>query len=219
MKKLFFTVLILLISFQVSNAQFHLALGPVTGLNFNIATGPDVKDATNGLGFVFGGTVDMDFSPTVGLMTNVQFYDNRSGSSSTSGTTGNGTAYTIKNSGSIAYFEIEPLFKLSLLKSMFYFFVGPSFGINMESSYEVTVTSANDNVTFQDGSKKQTGSIKNMNARFELKIGSGLNIPISENIWITPAVSFGYGLTKVQSDVDSRIMTIQALCGVKFRLQ
>jgi len=218
MKKLFFTVLILFITFQVSNAQFHLALGPAVGLNFNIATGPDVKDATNGLGIVFGGTVDMDFSPTIGLMTNVQFYDNRSGSSSTSGTT-NGIAYTVKSSGSIAYFEIEPLFKLSLPKSMFFFFVGPSFGINMESSYEVTLTSANDNVTFQDGSKKQTGSIKNMNARFELKIGSGMNIPISGNMWITSAVSFGYGLTKVQSDVDSRIMTVQALCGVKFRLQ
>ena len=57
-----------------------------------------------------------------------------------------------------------------------------------------------------------------MNVRFEIKVGSGMDIPISNNIWLNPSLSFGYGLTKVQSDVSSRIMTFQALCGVKFRL-
>jgi len=217
MKRLLLTLFVVFVAFQSSNAQFHLSLAPVTGLNFNIATGSDVKETTNGFGFVIGGKVDMDFSPTIGLMANVLFYDNRSVSSSTTGTV-QGISYTIDNSYSISYFEIEPLLKVSIPKSMFYFFVGPSFGINMESTNESDLSSSNGQVTFQDGSTKQKTTVKDMNARFELKLGSGMNINVSNDIVIAPELSFGYGLTKVQSDIEARILTIQALVGVKFRL-
>lgn len=217
MKKHLFILFALLILALPARAQFHLSLAPVTGLNFNIGTGSDVEESTNGFGFLVGAKVDMNFTPTIGLMTNVLFYDSRGVSSSTQGTTG-GISYTLDASSSIAYLEIEPLFKINVPNSMFYFFAGPSVGFNIESTLQVKLSSAGDQLTFQDGSKKYKATMRDMNTRFELKLGSGIDISLGNNIDISPEVSFGYGITKVKSDVEWRILTIQAMVGVKFRL-
>jgi hypothetical protein len=227
---LFSALSILLIGSTRDYAQFRLSLGPQTGLNFNLHTGSDLSESGNGFGFVIGGTVDMSFNRTLGLITNLQFYDNRSGSTKSEGSnqyqTGNGiissTVYT-ENAASLAYFLIEPLLKLSLPNSGMYFLVGPSFGFNIEGSYEYTTTETlPQGYQFDTGqnsiTQKSKGSLKDLSARFELKMGAGYNIPIGSGIDLFPQLTFGYGITKVQSDVSWRILTIQALFGVKFNL-
>jgi len=199
-----------------SAAQFKLQLGPVTGLNFNIGTGSDCPNTSTGFGFVIGGQLDMNFTPSAGLITNLQFYDNRSSSFSEDGSV-NGIKYTVENSASIAYFIIEPLFKLTLQGSSLFFVVGPSVGLNIQATRERKLTSSTDNVTFQDGTTKQSASIKNMNARFEMKLGSGLDINLGSVI-LAPMLTFGYGITNIQQDISARILTIQALVAVKFNL-
>ena len=133
----------------MSLAQFRLKLVPQTGMNFNLHTGSDIESGS-GFGIVVGGGVDMQFTNTIGLVTNLQFYDNRSGSISQTGSNQyqdpnnpNSTitsTVTIDNSVSLAYFMIEPLFKLSLPNSGFYFVVGPCIGFNVEGSTETTIT-------------------------------------------------------------------------------
>ncbi|MGE5431094.1 MAG: outer membrane beta-barrel protein [Syntrophomonadaceae bacterium] len=200
-----------------SNAQFRLRLGPQAGLNFNIGAGSDVKNTTNGFSAVIGGQVDMSFNPVIGIMANMQFYDNRYVSESEDGTTNNGTNYTYTLGTSMAYFNIEPLLKLSIPASSFFFFIGPSVGFPVQSSYEEKVTSPNDNVTFDDGSTKHSGTVRNTNTRFEMKLGSGVDINLG-GVYLTPQVSFGYGLTTIQEDVEARILTFQLLTTVKFGL-
>jgi hypothetical protein len=216
-KTLLFTVIAFFIISSQGLSQFRLKLGPNTGMNFNIATGSDVEETSNGFGFFIGGTVDMQFTPTIGLIANMQFYDNRSVSSSIEGTQ-QGISYTVDVSTSLAYFMIEPLFKLSLPGSGFYFVGGPCVGFNIEGSIEANLSSENDQLTFGDGSTKQKSTIRNTLTRFELKIGSGYDFVLSPLVTLAPQLTFGYGITKVVEDVESRVLTIQLQAAVKFAL-
>lgn len=205
---------IFLLATNNSLAQFRLKLGPQLGLNYNIGTGSDVKETMTGLGMLIGASVDMGFTPTIGLLTNMQFYDNRSGGTSTEGSV-QGIAYTINDDRSLAYFMIEPLFKLTLPSSSVYFVFGPAMGFNIQGSYDIRITSENNQVTFNDGSTKATGSIKDLLVRFALKFGSGYDIKLG-SIYLTPQFAFEYGLTNIVSDVKARILTIQFSTAVKF---
>jgi len=213
---LFLASTLFLLAPNNSLAQFRLKLGPQLGLNYNIGTGSDVKETLTGIGMLIGASVDMGFTPTIGLLTNVQFYDNRSGGTSTEGSV-QGIAYTVNDDRSLAYFMIEPLFKLTLPNSSIYFVFGPAMGFNIQGSYDIRITSENNQVTFNDGSTKATGSIKDLLVRFALKLGSGYDIRLG-SIFLTPQLAFEYGLTNVVSDVKSRILTIQFSTAVKFGL-
>lgn len=225
---LFLAFLILFFSSNKDFAQFRLSLGPATGLNFNLHTGSDLDETGTGFGLVIGGSVDMEFTNTIGLVTNLQFYDNRSGSSTDESTQNlnDGTPVNVSEESSIglAYLMIEPLFKLSLPNSGFYFVMGPSLGFNIEGSIEQTNTfTLTQGQTWQEtGTNKLTreskGSLDDLLVRFELKLGAGYDIPVGTSISLFPQVTFGYGITKVQEDVSWRILTVQALFGVKFRL-
>ncbi len=228
-KNLLISTTTLLLALAFANPvfpQFRLNLGPSVGTNFNIHTGSDLPQSGNGFGFVIGAQADMSFTPTVGLIANMQFYDNRSGSYSQTGSNqyvdqqGNPVTSTVTtdNSASLAYFDFEALFKLGLKNNNLFFFAGPSVGFNIEGSYEQTVTETFP-APYENNNTKNTskGSIQNLNARFELKFGSGYDIPAG-NMFITPQVSFGYGLTQVEQDVNWRILTVQALVTVKFNL-
>ncbi len=209
--------------------QFRLKLGPTIGMNFNLHTGSDIESG-NGFGFIIGGQLDMSFTPTIGLITNLQFYDNRSGSTTQEGSNqyqdnqGNPVTSTIEaeNSASIAYFMIEPLFKLNLPGSGFYFVGGPAFGFNVEGSFENTITETlPPPYTFQNGQssteQKTKGTYRDLLVRLALKLGAGYDIWIGSVI-LTPQINFEYGIVKVHSDIAWRILTIQALGTVKFPL-
>jgi len=150
----------------------------------------------------------------IGLIAGIAFYDNRSGSYSESGVDQTYGNYTIDASASLAYFQIESLFKLALPSSGFYFVFGPVLGFNIESEAEYTVHLPDYNYT----SKAEKQTIKDTQVRFELKTGAGYDIPVSRLISISPQVTFGYGLTNVVKDVKWKILTFQGLVGVKFSL-
>ncbi len=146
MKKVLSISTLVLLFFFVSSKdsfaqQFKLSLGPITGLNFNIITGSDLNQSFSGLGILFGAQVDMKFSPVLGLLTQVQFYDNKSGSNSETGTIQQlGIQGTVDTDLSLAYFMIEPLLKLCLPNTGMYFLVGPAIGFNIEGSTTTTIT-------------------------------------------------------------------------------
>ena len=133
MKKSFTLVTILILSVFISApgySQFKLAVGPGLGMNFNLHSGSDLKESGSGFGMVFGGYTDMSFSPTIGLIAGLAFYDNRSGTNSETGTEQvqnvGPVNYTIDKDASLAYFQIESLFKLNIPRSGLYFIMGPS---------------------------------------------------------------------------------------------
>ncbi|MCU7492535.1 MAG: PorT family protein [Ignavibacteria bacterium] len=211
------SVLLISLSSNSSQAQFRLRVGPQVGLNFNIQSGSDVTETTNGFGALIGAQVDMNFTPVIGLMANMQFYDNRYASYSVDGTAG-ATPYTETVGFSMAYFMIEPLFKVTVPNSNFFFFIGPSLGFPVQSSWEDKLSSSGNSVTFQsDGATKHTGTIRNTNARFEMKLGSGVDINLG-GVILAPQFSFGYGLSNIEENDEAKILTFQLLSTVKFPL-
>jgi hypothetical protein len=159
----------------------------------------------------------MSFSKSIGLITSLYFYDNRSGSYSQGGSE-QGVNYTSDVSASLAYFEIEPLFKLKLPTAPIYFVIGPTLGFNVEGSYETTTKITTPGYTFQGGGTSQTskGTLKDLNTRFELRFGGGYIYPLSKGLHLNPQLLFGYGLTNVQKDVSWKIISFQLLVGVQF---
>ncbi len=204
-------VLGLIIFNQLSFAQFRLSLGPSTGINFNLHSGSDIESGS-GVGFVFAGHANMSFSKSIGMIAGIAFYDNRSGNYTETGTDQNYGKYSNDINASLAYFQLETLFKYELL-SGFYFVAGPVLGFNVESEAQYKVHLLDYNQTY-DG--KQT--IKETQVRFELKTGAGYQIPIAKGIFVIPQVTFGYGLTNVVKDVKWKILSFQAICGVNFAI-
>jgi len=113
----------------------------------------------------------------------------------------------------LAYFMIEPLLKLSIPRSGFYFLVGPAIGFNIQGSLDQKLVDQQGNTIYKGNS-----SLKNTLVRFELKGGAGYDIPLGGITTLTPQFSFGYGLTDVQSDFSARVMTFQLAAIVKFKL-
>jgi hypothetical protein len=213
MKKLLPLLLILLfVASGNSFAQFKLGIEPALGMNFNLHGGSDLNETGSGFGIIFGGYAHMMFSKNVGMVTGLVFYDNRSGSYTQKGTD-QGVNYSADITASLAYFQIESLFKLAIPSGM-YFVVGPVLGFNVAAESEVKLNVPQ----YPQYNQTSKSSIKETLVRFELKAGTGYEISIAKNIDIVPQFTFGYGLTNVVKDVKWNIMTFQLLVGVKFDL-
>ncbi len=215
--KILLTLAAVLLMFTTSSlAQFKMSVAPVSGMGFSIHNGSDLNQSGNGFGVVAGALVDMQFNRTVGLITNIGFYDNRSGSYEDDITFQPGVVGTVENSVSLSYFTIEPLFKFQ--PSRFYLMVGPAIGFNLSAENEIVETITTPGWTFdgENTTRKSKSTIRNTNVRFELKAGVGYNIPVANGFDIAPQVTFGYGLTNVVEDVEWKILTIQANVAFKF---
>ena len=108
---------------------------------------------------------------------------------------------------------IEPLFKLAIPYSGFYFFAGPGVGFNIEATTKQTQTVGN------NPPQVSNTTLRNLATRFALKIGSGFDIPAGSLVVITPEFSFAYGLTDVFSSGASwKVLSINLSTVVKFRV-
>ena len=211
MKKAITTAFALIFLFTIPlSAQFRLSLEPAVGMNFNIHNGSDLPESGSGFGIMVGGYAHMMFSKSFGMIAGLAFYDNRSGSTSSTQNV-QGINLTTDADASLAYFQIESLLKVSTPSGL-YFVAGPVLGFNVQGEQEIKYSAPG----YQ--SQTQKSSIKETVVRFELKAGSGYEIPISKSMDIVPQFTFGYGLTNVIKDFKWHIMTFQLSCGVKFDL-
>ena len=214
-KKTQFLLIASLVLFLSSSAfgQFRMAVGPALGMNLNLHGGSDIEEGGSGFGIAFSGLVDMTFNKdkSLGILVGLDFYDNRSGSSDQL-VPYNGVNYSVENDVSIAYFQIESLFKYRIPAGL-YFVFGPVIGFDMTAELEQTIS-----VVGGQGSQKSKQSLKDTKARFELKAGAGFDIPISKFITLAPQLTFGFGLTDVIKDVSYNIHTFQAAVICKFNV-
>ena len=144
-------------------------IGPRLTGNLNIYNQDGLTGTWNGIGVGIGGTVDISFNRTLGLLTNLTVFDMKNFSNET---TSNNV--TLENSLSLAYLTIDPMFKAEF--SGFYMLAGASLGIKMSSSGERTqsATGQNPTVTTLDF---ETNSIK-----FDLAAGTGYNFKLSPSM-------------------------------------
>ena len=166
--KISLPIILFFILFQSSLAQ-SVKIGPRLTGNLNIYNQDGLTGTWNGVGVGIGGTVDLSFTKTLGMITNLTVFDMKNFSNET---TSNNV--TLENSLSLAYLTIDPLFKAEF--SGFYMLGGASVGIKISSSGERTQSASGQNpiVTTLDF---ETNSMK-----FDLAAGTGYNFKLSPNM-------------------------------------
>jgi hypothetical protein len=164
-----FSVFVLLL-FAAVNTSFaqDVMLGPRLTGNMNIYNQKGLVGTYNGIGIGVGGTIDVSFSKHIGIMTNLTFFDMRSFSNSRTANN-----QTVESSLSLSYIALDPMFKAEF--SGFYVVAGPSLGIKIASSGEVTTT-----VTGQ-APNVQTLNLETKSIRFDIVAGTGYTFTLSPN--------------------------------------
>jgi len=158
---------VIFLTADISQAQ-GVKIGPrITG-NLNIYNQKNLTGTWNGMGIGIGGTVDLSFSKTIGMMVNLNVFDMRNFSNSTTV-----DQTTTETTLSLAYLSIDPMFKAEF--SGFYMVGGPSLGIKISSSGERT-SSANTNVANLD--------LKTKSVKFDIVLGTGYSFTLSPGMYM-----------------------------------
>jgi len=167
-KNFFALAIVILFSANIL-AQTTVMIGPrVTG-NFNIFNLKNQTGTYNGIGVGFGPTVDVTFGKHVGLMVNLTAFDMKNFSNS----------QTIQNVNveaaySLSYLVIDPMFKLEF--SGFYMVTGPSLGIKLNSSGEITQSATGQAPVVQQD------NVDTKTVKFDIVAGTGYTIKLSPDM-------------------------------------
>jgi len=150
-------------------AQTTVMIGPrVTG-NFNIFNLKNATGTYNGIGVGFGPTVDVTFGKHIGIMVNMTAFDMRNFSNSQ---TIQNT--TVESAYSLSYLVLDPMFKAEF--SGFYMVAGPSLGIKLNSSGEITQSASGQAPVIQPDNP-DTKSL-----RFDIVVGTGYTFKVSSDM-------------------------------------
>jgi Outer membrane protein beta-barrel domain len=193
--------------FSYSTLAQSVRIGPrITG-NFNIYNQDGLTGTWNGIGVGFGGTVDMTFGKTIGIMTNLIMFDMRNFSNSQTQNNVN-----TETSLTLSYLTITPMFKAEF--SGFYMVAGPSFGIKLNSSGEQTrtVTGQTPNVS--------TLNIETNSLVFDIAVGTGYNFKLSPGLVLGSDIMVFIPISKTYDTpgVSNSIFTIKLGASLKFQI-
>ena len=210
MRKLFsiiiFTMLLSL-SFVESVFAQRVLIGPRFSGNMNIYNQKGLTGSYNGLGVGIGGTVDASFSSHIGLMVNLTVFDMRNFSNSQ---TANNV--TVDRTLSLSYVSIDPMFKAEF--SGFYMTAGPSFGVKLNSSGEVT------QVATGQAPVTQPMDLETKTIRFDIAVGTGYTFTLSEGMYMGTDFMAHIPLTDTYNfpGISNSIFSLKLGVSLKFRL-
>jgi hypothetical protein len=200
------TVLIFFISASLYSQS--VKLGPRLTGNLNIYNQDRLNVNFNGIGIGVGGTVDILFGKSLGVLANLTVFDMKNVSASQ---TNNNV--TTEVSHSLSYLSFDPLFKAEF--SGFYVLGGASIAIKLSSSTEITQTNINGgNPTIQNGSNP-TNSVK-----FDLAAGTGYNFPLAPNLFLGTDLMVYIPLTNTFdfSATSNSTLSLKLGTSLKFRI-
>lgn len=188
-------------------AQTTVMIGPRLTGNFNIYNQKGLTGTYNGLGLGVGGTVDVTFGKTIGLMVNLTAFDMRNFSNSQ---TQNQT--TTEQSLSLSYLTIDPMFKAEF--SGFYMVGGPSLGIKLNSSGETTQT------TTGQAPVVQPANLDTKSIRFDFAVGTGYSFKLSPDMVLGTDFMAYIPITDTYNfpGVSNSIFTLKLGASLKFRI-
>jgi hypothetical protein len=200
-------IIFLLLSFTETGLAQRVLIGPrITG-NFNIYNEKGMTDSYNGLGVGVGGTIDALFSKHIGIMGNLTFFDMRNFSNSQSIQN-----FTIERSLTLSYLTIDPLFKAEF--SGFYMIGGPSIGIKLNSSGEITQT--------QTGVTPVTEpmDLPTKSVRFDIAVGAGYTFSLSKGMYLGTDFMAHIPLSDTYDfpGVSNSIFSLKLGVALKFRI-
>ncbi len=206
MKKIFLTTISILFFSIAINAQ-SVKIGPRLTGNFNIYNQDGLTGTWNGLGIGIGGVVDISFNRTIGILTNLTFFDMKNFSNDI-----NANNTSQETSLSLSYFSIDPLFKAEF--NGFYLVGGPSIGIKLSSSGERVISAAGQtpNVT--------TLNIETNSIRFDIAAGTGYNFKLSRDLFLGTDFMVYIPITNTFDTpaISNSILSLKFGVSVKFKL-
>lgn len=202
-----FTILLMLLFTTSIFAQTTVKIGPRISGNFNIYNEQGITGSWNGLGVGVGGTVDVTFGRTVGLMVNLTAFDMRNFSNSQ--TTNN---VTTERTFSLSYLTIDPMFKLEF--SGFYMITGPSIGIKLNSSGERT------QITTGQAPEVQALNLDTKSVRFDIAFGLGYTFKLSPGMGLGTDFMAHIPLSDTYNfpGISNSIFTLKLGVALKFSL-
>jgi hypothetical protein len=188
-------------------AQTTVMIGPrVTG-NFNIYNQKGLTGTFNGIGVGFGPTVDVTFGKHLGIMVNLTAFDMRNFSNSQ---TANNV--TTEAAYSLSYLAIDPMFKTEF--SGFYMVAGPSLGIKLNSSGEVTQTATGQAPVIQPQ------NLETKSVRFDIAVGTGFTFKLSSDMGLGTDFMVYIPLTDTYNfpGLSNSIFTMKLGVALKFKI-
>ncbi len=208
MKKIInkFWVVLLLFTISSSAIAQTVEIGPRLTGNLNIYNMDRLSGTWNGVGIGIGGTVDISFNKTIGLITNLTLFDMKNFSNLR--TTNNATdAFSF----SLAYITIDPLFKAEF--SGFYLVGGFSVGIKISSSGERTQTN-------QTQTNVSTNNLPTNSVKFDIAMGTGYNFQLTPTMALAPDFMIYIPLTDTfdKPGFSNGTLTLKLGASLKFRL-
>ncbi len=208
MKSTFRILLIaLIVSVAGSASAQRVLLGPRLAGNFNIYNQKGLTGTYNGLGLSVGGQLDALFNKTVGILGNLTVFDMKNFSNSQTA-----NQVTTDQSYSLSYATLDAMFQANF--SNYYIAAGPSLGIKLNSSGEVTQTATGQTPVVQPNNIETKSTILNIIAE------TGYNIPLSPGMYLGTALSVYIPVTDTYNTpgVTNSILSLKLGAALKFRL-
>lgn len=209
MKNLKYSLLLIVFSIFISNSLFaqRTLIGPRLAGNYNIYNQKGLTGSYNGVGVTIGGQVDALFSKNIGILVNVNFFDMRNFSNST--TTNN---VNTDQSYTLSYATLDPLFQVNF--SNFYFGTGVSVGFKLNSTGEVTttVTGQTPQITPND--------IATNSVAFDIALATGYNFELSPKMQLGTDFNVYIPISNTYDvpGVSNSILTLKLGVALKFRI-
>lgn len=207
--KNFATIIVIAILFSIAgtaNAQ-RVLLGPRLSGNFNIYNQKGLTGTYNGLGLGVGGQLDVLFNKTVGILGNLTVFDMKNFSNSQ---TANNV--TLDQSYSLSYATIDAMFQANF--SNYYIAAGPTLGVKLNSSGEITQTATG------QAPVVQPNNIETKSTIFSITAETGYNIPLSPGMYLGTALGVNIPVTDTYNTpgVSNSILSLKLGVALKFRL-
>ncbi len=211
--KIFKAFLFVTLVLFLSNSLFaqSVKIGPrITG-NYNIYNRTSATGSWNGIGIGIGGTIDVSFSPNIGIMGNLTFFDMKSFSHSETVQTNVGPGKQEYNL-SLSYLTIDPMFKAEF--SGFYMVAGPSLGLKLASSGESILSATGyDPVTTEIN--PDTKSLI-----FNIAVGAGYTLHLGGNMYLGSDFMAYIPLTDTYDipSVSNKVLSLKLGVALKFKI-
>lgn len=202
---LLFAIAALLAVFNSSSFSQSIGLGLEGGINIgNISVTPDFSPGTR-TGFMVGGFADFGVSPVIAIRPGIRYISK--------GFTGTNNITGVSFTDRMNYMEIPLLLKVSipLPRVRPYFTAGPTLGIQLSASEELT-----------NGQQVQNSDMGTAweTIDFGLYFGGGLDFHVADNTDVFTGFGYSLGLSNFSkvANLQAKNYGIQFTSGVKFHL-
>ena len=218
------------------NHPFWVGTNDISWVPFDVSSG-------NGLGFTVAGVVDLGFTKYFGLVGKLN-YHTRAGSFDQTATvnadvylngqwTNADISYRDKHDWRFDFIGFDLLARIQIIPESWYVLVGPSFSSLSKNTFTYNKSLLGPQGMYfleestlgglgtpnQRTSMSGTWEAPNLEStRVDLKIGTGIWIPLTEKMFLTPELTFAYPMTKLQSEMDYNMFTFFATVGLRWQM-